>query len=101
HDCELDKEKRRGRVHMVMLKEVLSLNAAEQEKVTGSYSHSRMVLPDLPGTTKTLYADLRAVVTLDRELVDTCNRIASLSDIWVQRLQAQIVAFFTRLGKPD
>ncbi len=59
-----------------------------------------MVLPDLPGTAKTLYADLRAIVTLDRELVNAYNRVASLSDTWVQRLQAQIIAFFTRL-EPD
>lgn len=97
HDCELDKEKRRGRVHIAMLKEVASLNSDEQEKVLGSYSHSRMVLPDLPKTNRTMYADLRAIVTVDRELLDACGRVASLSDAWVKRLQAQIVAFFTRL----
>lgn len=82
---------------MAMLKDVASLSPEEREKVLGSYSHSRMILPDLPKSAKTLYLDLRVIVTLDRELVDVCNRLASLSDAWVQRLQAQIIAFFTRL----
>ncbi len=38
HDCELDKDKRRGRVHIAMLKEVASLNPTEQEKVLAGIS---------------------------------------------------------------
>jgi hypothetical protein len=97
HDCDLDKEKRQRRVQLAMLADLDGLNKDEREKVLESRVYHRFVLPDVPQLGKTLYADLRAIVTVDRELADGCDRIASLSEEGAERLRAQIVAFFTRL----
>ena len=73
-----------------------NLNPDEKRAVLGQGKWAHLVLPDIPEI-GTRYADLLIQVTLDRKLIDARRRIASMSVAGVERLRAQIIAYFTRL----
>jgi len=55
-----------------------------------------MVLPDIPEI-GIHYVDFQVQVTVDRRIIDARRRVASMSDNGVERLRAQLVAYFLRL----
>lgn len=96
HDCELDKARDKPRV---ILAAVLPMSAVapEQHPVILEQRHrAYLPLPDLPSL-GTCFANLRMIVTLDRDLVTKMPAIASMTEAGKTRLRGQLVEFFLRL----
>lgn len=98
HDCELDKKRRNRRVQVALVSDIEKLSTDEKQVVMGQGRWSRLVLPGVPEF-GTCYADLLIQVTLDRKIIDTRRRIASMSEQGGERLRAQIVAYFARVAE--
>lgn len=96
HDCEIDKKRKNNRIQVAILLTLDRLNASERAVVMGQGKYAHMVLPDIP-VIGTRYVDFQVQVTLDRRVIDARPRTASMSDQAVQRLRAQLVAYFLRL----
>jgi hypothetical protein len=96
HDCELDKQERRRRVVVAPVLTVSDLPEAEREQVLAQRKVSRVVLPDVP-LLGTGYADLRLIMSVDRDFLPLERRVGSLTPEGVGQLRLQMIAFFTRL----
>jgi hypothetical protein len=96
HSCELDKGERKARVHVAEVRPMASLQPDARERIMSQSRISLMPLPDLP-TLGDCYADLRTIGGIDRRAALAAPKVASMTDAAVARLQAQLVAFFTRL----
>ncbi|MBI4190299.1 MAG: hypothetical protein HY525_07140 [Betaproteobacteria bacterium] len=97
HSCELDKRDRRKR--RVIVAPIVPIgtvsDVALRDSILAQAQYASMPLPDIPGL-GTYYADLRSIVTLDRDIVDKGKRLASMTELAQKRLWAQLVAFFLR-----
>lgn len=101
HSCELDKEdrgKRRVLVAPIVPIETVA-ESAQRDAILAQQLTASLPLPDVP-TLGTCYADLRSLTTLEREIVDSGKRVASMVPEAERRLQAQLVAFLVRLYLP-
>lgn len=96
HDCELDKKRETPRVILAAVSPISSVAAAAQAVILQQGHRAYMPLPDIPGM-GTCMVNFRAVVALDRALVEKSARIASMTEETKKRLQAQLVEFFLRL----
>lgn len=95
HSCELDKPQRKSRVLVAPVNLATTLDAKQKEVIFAQKRISLMPLPDVPSLGD-CYADLRSIMSVDRSFLDEAARVGVLSDDWVLRLQAQLVAFFSR-----
>lgn len=95
HDCEMDKERRKRRIHLAPLLPLSTLGDKERVKVLAQKTLKSLPLPGIPGLGD-YYADLLSMIVVDYETLDWCPRIASMTPDGVLRLQAQLVSFFTR-----
>lgn len=98
YDCEIDKSKR------TLIAPIFGIETLPPENriaVMEQRRFSLMPLPDVPQM-GTSYADFRLMQVIRREYLHLNGRVASMNDDAVARLQAQLVAFFTRkmLGPP-
>ena len=95
HDCEMDKPKRRVLVHVAPIVELRRLPTEEQEKVLSQQRPSLLPLQGMPPTNGEYFADLRAITPVDLRVVTASVRIASMTDDGRDRLQAQLISFWT------
>ncbi len=95
HSCELDKERRNKRIVVVPIAKIDTLQEKEAEQVllNGSYHH--LPLPELPGR-GTCFADFRSMVSLPHDLVVSSSKLASMTEVGRERLQMQLITYFTR-----
>ena len=99
HSCDLDKRAARLRVLVAPIRPITALEPEVQEKVMEQTRIPLMPLPELPGVGDS-YVDLRSIIAVPRKLIPDAARVASMSDEGLERLQAQLVLFFTRLKLP-
>jgi hypothetical protein len=92
YDCEIDKSKR---VLVAPVFEISSLPSESQRAVLEQRRFSLMPLPDVPHV-GTFYADLRLIQAVKREFLPLADRQASMTAGAVDRLQVQLITFFTR-----
>lgn len=93
-DCEIDREKR------LLVAPVLSMHTITGdalEAVRNGKRYPFMPLPEIPGVLPESYVDLRGICFVERKLIDDASRLSSMSDEGVERLQAQLIAFFTHI----
>lgn len=95
HSCDLDKKEKKAKVIVAPIRTINSLIDQVRDTVMKQSRRALMPLPEIP-TLGTYYADLRMMAFIDRKLTEQ-KRIASMTDMGGRRLQAQLVAFFTRL----
>ncbi len=95
HSCDLDKHERKGRAIVAPIRPIDCLNSDDRTTVLCQSRRSLMPLPDIP-TLGSYYADLRLISSVDRKMIED-GRIASMSELGVQRLHAQLAVFFLRL----
>lgn len=98
HSCDLDKHERRGRVLVAPMRSVEALTPDVRASVMNQERIALMPLPDVPGL-GSHYADLRLISPLPIELINEDVRIASMSTEGLERLQVQLVKFFTRISQ--
>lgn len=98
HDCELDKA--RGRVLVAPIALLNTLSKEQHEKILLQEHFALMPVPDVP-TLGICYVDLRSIASVDSKIVSGCARLASMTVQGKNRLQAQLVGFFTRLALPS
>ena len=94
HDCEIDKEKR------LLVAPVLPMDTITGdalEAVRNGKRYPFMPLPEIPDVLTESYVDLRGTCFVERELIDDASRLCSMSDDGVERLQAQLIAYFTHI----
>jgi hypothetical protein len=96
YGCEVDKDKKKHRIVVAAVNAISNLSSEEQEIVMGQSAFHSMPLPGIP-VLGDHYADLRLTTFLPKEILETGNRVASMTDEGVLRLQAQLIGFFTRL----
>lgn len=95
HDCEMDKERAKRRIHIAPISPLSRLPENEQRSTLAQKTLRHLPLPGIPDLGD-FYADLLAMLVIDYGILDRCTRLASMSPPGVERLQAQLVAFFTR-----
>lgn len=94
HGCEIDKQDRKKRILIVPIAPADRLSSS-REAVFAQRDYALFPLPEVP-TLGDCYADLRLIHPVDRGVLREQDRAASMTDEALLRLQAQIVAFFTR-----
>jgi hypothetical protein len=102
HDCDCDKHPKPSQ--RIIIAPVYAIDLLPPENrlpVLEQRRFSLLPLPDLPGL-GTCYADLRLMQAVQRAHLPDDQRIASMIDDAVARLQTQLIAFFSRraLGAP-
>ena len=100
HSCELDKQKGhkfRGNVLVCVVQPLANVDAAYRQTILDQGKISAMPLPEAPPDAADLYADLRTTVMMSREQANRLVRRATLSKDGVERLQLQLIAYFTRV----
>lgn len=100
HSCELDDKPDVGRVLVALVAPLSQVSDPTAQATILEQRH--LALLPLPGVPKLgdHYADLRCIVYVNRKLVQDSQRICSMTDEGVLRLQAQLLAFFTRRDLP-
>jgi hypothetical protein len=96
HECEIDKNESKGRVTVAPVIPIDRLSDEERDRVWSQRRLCKMPLPEIPNL-GSCYGDLRQISAVDRQYVQTKNRLASISDEGLGRLRLQLIAFFTRL----
>jgi hypothetical protein len=99
HDCEIDKPNAR-RLLLAPVRDISDLSEELQTAILDQRQHSQLPLPDVPDCGH-MYADLRHSTAIPRSLIDVKARLCSMTTEARQRLQMQIVAFYTRLADAD
>jgi len=99
HSCDLDKKEVKARVLVAPIRRLETLTEEARELVLMQKRISLMPLPAIP-TLDSHYADLRLITPIDRQFLTDVSRIASMTDSGVERLQAQLAAFFLRKTLP-
>jgi hypothetical protein len=95
HSCDLDK-KQKKRVLVAPIRQMDSLPQDSHNDILAQRRRSSMPLPGIP-VLGDYYADLRLISPVDRSYMDDDNRVASMTEQGLLRLQAQLAAFFLRL----
>jgi hypothetical protein len=101
HSCELDDKPNVGRVLVAPARPIEVVpDVGFRERIMAGARRAFMPLPGVPERGD-MYADLRMIAYVERALVPDANRLHSMTDEAVLRLQAQIVGFFSRLEPAD
>lgn len=102
HCCELDKSDRgKRRVLVAPIAPIETVTDPDlREAILAQRLTASFGMPDVP-TLGTCYSDLRSITTLQRDIVDSATRLASMVPAAERRLQAQLVAFLVRLDLPN
>lgn len=96
HSCELDKEKARGRVLLAPVPSLTNLPEEHRPVVLAQQKRSAMPLPGVPNLGD-CYADLHNIMSFDRRVLDSCTRLASMTEAARRRLMLQLIEFFVRV----
>lgn len=96
HGCDLDKQKKKPKVLVALVRPITALNEVDRLQVMEQRTKSKMPLPGAPGLGD-MYADLRIITTVERSAITEGARLASMTDDAVLRLQVQMGVFFLRL----
>jgi hypothetical protein len=99
HSCELDKDRKSGRVIVAPIFPITNVSEDQRDSILQQKHFALMPLPEIPEL-GTYFADFRSISTLHRDVVNEVQRIASMTELANQRLAAQIVAFFLRRELP-
>ena len=99
HSCELDDPKEDSRVLIAPTKLLSDFNENDREIVLNQLNIPLIPLQDIPGL-QDCCADLRNIQSLRRALVDSTERVVSMSETALKNLQAHLVSFFTRITVP-
>jgi hypothetical protein len=101
HDCEIDKPHSRSTVLMALVRAIDGVPEAHREGFRDYTRHRAFFLPETPYLEGESYADLRAVTTVRRDVLETLKRPASISEDGRRMLREQLFRFFTRRFLPD
>jgi len=98
HDCEIENEDNKRHRLIGLLRRLDLLSAADQETIIEGRHYGRMYLPvwEEVGMPES-YLDLRRVTTLRGDSLPEDQRIASLTDLGRNVLQAAIIRYLTEL----
>jgi hypothetical protein len=94
HSCELDKPTNK-RVHVAPVALLSSIDARIADNIRTQQTKGQLILPAIPGLGD-CYADLRVIAPVQRDLIESAPRIASMTPAALDRLHDQLVAFFIR-----
>lgn len=98
HSCELDKGNRCNQVLVAPIAPLDRIeNAQTRENILLQKRRAFFALPNIPTLGANYYADFRAITYIEKKAITTACRLASMSENGIIRLQAQLVAFFTRI----
>lgn len=92
YDCEIDKARK---ILVAPAFAISSLPTESQIAVLEQRRFALMPLPDVPRL-GTCYADLRLIQPMRLAFLPLPSRLASMKNDAVDRLQAQLIAFFSR-----
>lgn len=96
HDCEIDKKTKRSRILVAPISQISKVqDETSRQAILEQRRYALMPLPEIPNLGD-YYADFRLLTVVDRTNADQSIRLASMSEDGVLRLQAQLIAFFTR-----
>lgn len=98
HSCALDKGKFTLACAPVFA--MSTLDEATQAHCKNQRALALLPLPEIPGLGEQ-YCDLRGITVATRTEIEKCTRVASMTDAAIERLHAQIVAFFTNRQVPQ
>jgi hypothetical protein len=100
HSCELDDKPDVRRVLIAPISPLSQVEDADaRTRILERKRRAFMPLPGVPGIGDH-YADLRCITYVDRKLITESRRKSSMTDEGVVALQAQLIAYLTRLD-PD
>jgi hypothetical protein len=101
HGCELDEQADPQMVHVAVVRELSRVPEVHRESIR-SYDQKRtFFLPASDALREDHYVDFRFVTTVRRALLDSFERVASLSEDGRTALKGQLVRFWTRKRLPD
>jgi hypothetical protein len=93
-DCEIDKDKK------ILVAPVLSIETVTGDALAAVREGKRypfMHVPEIEGVLPESYVDLRYICFVDKRIVNISTRLRSMSAEGLERLQAQVIAFFTHI----
>jgi hypothetical protein len=97
HDCDIDKPNKKVFIHLAPVFPATRLeDPSKRQEVFEQRRPALMPLPEMPDVGD-CYADLRRMQGVPYSLVRPLRRILSMSDDARFRLEAQLVAFYSRL----
>lgn len=99
HSCDLEKKKDNSRV---LISPMLPLSIFPEEArqfVLQLLTINLFPVVEVPGL-EDHCADLRCISYVDRNLVNACEIVVSMSEEGMRNLQAHLVTFFTRIKVP-
>ncbi len=94
HSCEIDKVGM-NRVLVVPVSPLSNLREQERVAVLAQDRFAFFPMAQMPNGWADSYADLRSMTFVDIRNVKEAKRVASLSDVGIVRLWAQIIGFFS------
>ena len=97
HDCELDKDKSKKRVLVAPIAYIEQIPILLRDNLLAQRQRSKFPMVDVPGLGD-VYADLRSMNSVDRALVASGKRLATLSKLGRERLRAQVVDFLFHIA---
>lgn len=99
YDCEIDKE---SRVLIAPVGPMSEVKPEKQDFVRRGERYPFVPLEAIDGgVLEESYADLRLITHVDRKLIDACTKVRSMDAAGVEQLQAQIIAYFSRIAIGD
>jgi hypothetical protein len=96
HDCEIDK-KASLPVLVAPVLPIELLGAEQRQSVVDGRRYAFFYLAHLGESGSESYVDFRAMAFLPRKVLDEAHREQSMTDVAVEDLQYQLVAFLTRI----
>jgi hypothetical protein len=101
HDCEIDKPHSRATVLMALVRPIDKVPDEHRDGFRDYTRHRAFYLPETSYLTGENYADLRAITTIRRDMLDELRRLASMSEDGRRMLREQLFRFFSRRFLPD
>jgi hypothetical protein len=96
HDCEIENDRSYCLIALVRSLEAAGMQQEHKAVIRENKNAPYFYLPALAPVLGESYADFRRISCVKPDLIESQNRIASLSDATIELLQTQLVLFFTR-----
>jgi len=97
HSCEIDKQDGTKSVLVAPAFPMTNLQSDHQAVVRNGERHAFLHIPEVTGQAPESYVDLRSIAYLPRPMINALKRVASATGVGQNRLEAQLIGFFTRI----
>lgn len=98
HSCEIDKGGSKVPVLVAQVNPISQIDSQACENIRQGLRQAFLFLPEIEGIFPESYADLRTICYLPRAIINSCERVRSVTQDGLNLLACQVVSFVTRVN---